>query len=171
MDYDSRLVPPAVTAPLQRRLEGGLRQTLPVLLGSAVSELAWKRAKLSTCFGGLGIRVAQRGFAAQATYRSAVDLHKAVMTSICDALDRPLRCAHREETTALSAKADLLMAGVAVYDYARVMVENDASIVCEASPWAGDKRVAETVRPAPVQTSESVPPKSLARDMASAQLQ
>ena len=57
-DYDFRLVPPAVVAPLQRRLEGGRRQTLLVLLGSAVSQLAWERAKLSTCFGGLVIGVA-----------------------------------------------------------------------------------------------------------------
>ena len=56
--------------PLQRRLEGGLIQTLSVLFKSAVLELAWKRAKLSTCFGGLGIGVAQMGFAAQATYWS-----------------------------------------------------------------------------------------------------
>ena len=61
LGYDFRLVPPAVMAPLQRRLEGGLRQTLSVLLGSAVSELAWERAKLPTCFGGLGIGVAQMG--------------------------------------------------------------------------------------------------------------
>ena len=67
LDYDFRLVPPAV-APLQRRLEGRLRQTLSVLLGSDVSELAWERAKLPTCFGSLGIRVAQMGFAAQATW-------------------------------------------------------------------------------------------------------
>ena len=40
LDYDFRLVPPAGMAPLQRRLEGGLRQTLSVLLGSEVSELA-----------------------------------------------------------------------------------------------------------------------------------
>ena len=33
-----------------------------------------------TCFGGLGIRVAQMGFAPQATYWSAADLRKAVMT-------------------------------------------------------------------------------------------
>ena len=56
--------PLAVMAPLQQRMEGGLRQTLSVLLGSEVSELAWERA---TCFGGLGIRGAQTGFAAQAT--------------------------------------------------------------------------------------------------------
>ena len=46
---------------LQRRLENGLRQTLSVLLGSAVSALAWERAKLPTCFGGLGISEAQIG--------------------------------------------------------------------------------------------------------------
>ena len=102
----------------------------------AVSELAWERAKLSTCFGGLGIRVAQMGLAAQATYWSAVDLHEAVMSTICEALDRPLQGAHPEETTALAAKADLLMAGVAVDDYAMVIVETDASNMCEASPWA-----------------------------------
>ena len=45
---------------------------------------------------------------AQATYA----LHKAVMTSICEALDRLLQGAHPEEMTALSAKADLLMAGL-----------------------------------------------------------
>ena len=33
-------------APMQRRLEGGLSQTMLVLVGSEVSELAWKRAKL-----------------------------------------------------------------------------------------------------------------------------
>ena len=32
LDFDFRLVPPSVMAPLQRRLEGGLRQTLSVLL-------------------------------------------------------------------------------------------------------------------------------------------
>ena len=121
-------------APLQRRVEGGLRQTLSVLLGSAVSELAWERAKLPTCFGGLGIRVAQMGFAAQATYWSAVDLHKAVMSSICIALNRPLREAHPEETTALAVKEDLLVAGVAVNEHAGVMIENEASKVYEASP-------------------------------------
>ena len=82
-----------------------------MLLGNEVSELAWERARLPTCFGGLGIRVAQMGFAAQATYLSAVDLHKAVMTTICGALGRPLQGAHPEEVTALAAKADLLTAG------------------------------------------------------------
>ena len=77
LDYDFRLVPPPVMVPLQRRLEGGLRQTLSVLLGSAVSELAWGGRNFTTCFGGLGIRVAQVGYAALATYWSAVDLHKA----------------------------------------------------------------------------------------------
>ena len=141
-----------------------------MLLGSAVSELAWERAKLPTCFGGLGIRVAQIGFAAQATCWSAVDLLKAVMTGICEALNRPLQPAHPEEKTALAANADLLMAGVAVDVYARIMVEHDASTVYEASPWAADKRVAEIVRPASVQTSESLPPKSLAQDLAFAKL-
>ena len=50
-------------------------------------------------------------------------------------------------------------------------IENEASKLYEASPWAADKRVAEVVRPAAVQTADSVPPKSLARDMAFAKLQ
>ena len=108
LDYDFRLVPPAVMAPLQRRLEGGLRRTLTVLLGSEVSEWHGSEHHSPTCFGGLGIRVAQMGFAAQATYWSAVNLHKAVMTTICGALGRPLQGAHPEEVTALAAKADLL---------------------------------------------------------------
>ena len=57
-----------------------------------------------TCFGGLGIRVAQMGYAAQATYWSAVDLHEAVMSNICDALKRPLREPHPEDATALGRK-------------------------------------------------------------------
>ena len=76
LDYDFRLVVPGVMAPLQRRLEAGLRQTMAVLLGIEICEMAWERAKLPTCFGGLGLRVAQLSFTAQATYWSAVDLHK-----------------------------------------------------------------------------------------------
>ena len=91
--------------------EGGLWQTLSVLLGKAVSELAWERAKLSTCFGGLGITVSQMSYAAQATHWSAVDLHKAVMSNIFVALRRPLREPHPEEATVLAAKADLLATG------------------------------------------------------------
>ena len=51
------------------------------------------------------------------------------------------------------------------------MVENDASIVYEASPWAMDKRAAEIVQPALVQSADWVPTKNLARDMAFAELQ
>ena len=43
-------------------------------------------------------------------------------------------------------------------------IENEASKLDEASPWAADKRAAEIVRPAPVQSADNVPPKSLARD-------
>ena len=73
-------------APLQRRLENGLGQTVSALLGDSVSELAWELGELPTCFGGLGIRVAQLGFAAQATSCLTVDLYKAVMPNICSAL-------------------------------------------------------------------------------------
>ena len=90
------------------------------------------------CFGGLGIRVAQMDHAAQATYWSAVDLHKAVMSNICVPLDRPLREPHSEEATALAAKADLFVTGVAVDEYARVMIKNEATKLYEARPWAAD---------------------------------
>ena len=153
LDFDFRLVPLAAMAPLQRRLEGGLRQTLSVLLGSAVSELAWVRAKFTMCFGGLGIRVAQMGYAAQATYWSAVDLNKAVMSNICVALRRPLREPYPEEATVLAAKTDLLATRVADDEYTRVTIENEASKLYEASPWAADKLAAEIVRPAPVQAA------------------
>ena len=75
---------------LQRRLESGLRNTVSTLLGGPVTEAVWERAKLPTCYGGLGIRVAQLGFTAQATFWSAVDLHLAVMPRMCDALGRPI---------------------------------------------------------------------------------
>ena len=116
-------------------------------------------------------RSGHQGFAAQATYWSAVDLHKTVMTTVCEALGRPFQGAHPEEVTALAAKADLLTAGVAVDDCAKVTVEHEATLVYEASPWAADKRAAEIVRPAPVQSADWVPPKSLAGDMAFAKLQ
>ena len=51
---------------------------------------------------------------------------------------------------------------VAVDEYARVMIEDEASKSYEASPWRADKRAAEIVRPAPVQSADNVPPKSLA---------
>ena len=69
--------------------------------------------------------------------------------SRCEALGRPLHGVHPEETTALTAKADLLLAGVKVF---------------EASPWAADQRAAEIV--AGLVCRWRVPPKSLARDMA-----
>ena len=106
------------------------------------------------------------GFVAQATYWSAVDLHKAVMTNICEALNRPIRELHPEIATALTAKTDLLLSEVGVGEHARVTIENEASKFYEASPWAADKRASEIVRPAPVQTADRVPPKSLALDMA-----
>ena len=133
LDYGFRLVPPAVMAPLQRRLEGGLRQTMSVLLGSEVSELAWGRRSSPRAFGGLGTRVAQMSFAAQATYWSAVDLHKSVMTSICEALNRPMREPHPEVASALAAKTDLLLSGVAVDEHARVAIETEASKLYEAA--------------------------------------
>ena len=73
--------------------------------------------------------------------------------------------------TALDAKADLLTAGVAVHDYATVVEEHETTLAYEASPWALDKRAAEIVRPAPVQSADWVPAKSLVRDMAFAKLQ
>ena len=79
---------------------------MSVLLGSEVSELAWERSKLPTCFGGLGIGVAQR-WALRRKQRTgqAVDLHKAVMTNTCEALNRPIREVH-PEIAALAAKTE-----------------------------------------------------------------
>ena len=135
MDYDFRLVAPGVMAPLKRRLEAGFRQTMAVLLGSEVSEMAWERAKLPSCFGGLGLRFAHMGFTAQATYWSAVDLRKAVMQRICEASNRPVHEPHPDVANALAAKVDLLLSGVAVDEHAGVAVENEAIKAYEASPW------------------------------------
>ena len=137
---------PLVMVPLQRRLENGQRQTMSALLEG--DELAWERAKVPTCYGGLGTRATPLGFAARATYWSAFDLRKAVMPSICDALNRPIREVHPEATAALAVKADLLTVGVAA-----------------PSPWAADMEAAEVIRPALVQMTDNVPPKSVARDM------
>ena len=144
---------------------------MSVLLGSEVSELVLERAKLPTCYGGLGLRVAQMGFAAQATYWSAVDLHRTVMPRICEALNRPIREPHPDVANAMAAKVDLLLSGVAVDTHATVAIEFEAGKLYDSSPWVVDRRAAEIIRPAPVQTDERVPPKSLARDMAFAKLQ
>ena len=93
------------------------------------------------------------------------------MTNICEALNRPIREPHPEVASAPAAKTDLLLSGVAVDELARVAIENEASKLYEASPWAADKRAAEVVRPTLVQTADRVPPKSLAWDMAFAKLQ
>ena len=166
LDHGFRLVPLAVMDLLQRLLEGGLRHTFPVFLGGVGLSAGMGASKTPHVLWWPGHRVAQMGFAAQATYWSAVDLHKAAMTSICDALNRPMREVHPEIAAALAAKIDLLVSGVAVGEHARVAIENEAGKLHEASPWAADKRSAEIVRRAPVQASDSVPPKSLARDMA-----
>ena len=91
------------------------------------------RAKLTTCFGGLGIRVAQMGFLAHATYQSAVDLHKAVMTSCLRGAEQTgTRDARPEEVTAvLAAKIDLLFsAGSLLTNTPRVMVEHKMPASC-----------------------------------------
>ena len=85
------------------------------------------------------------GFAAQTTYWSAVDLHKAVMTNTCAALNRPIREPHPEVAGAVAANLDLLLSGVAVDEHARVTIENEACKLYEASLWAADKRAAEIV--------------------------
>ena len=56
LDYDSRLVPLPVMAPLQRTLEDGLRHAVPSLTGGGLTERSWKRAILLTSCGGLGVR-------------------------------------------------------------------------------------------------------------------
>ena len=59
----------------------------------------------------------------------------------------------------MAAKTDLLLSGVAVDKHARVTIESEASKLYEATPWAADKRAAEIVCLAPVQSADSVPPK------------
>ena len=122
LDYDFRLVPPAVMAPLQRRLEGGLRQTLSRLLGSAVSELAWERAKLTTCFGGLGIGVAQMVYGTgQHIGRLSTFTWPSCRTSALRLGDRSMtRILRRQQLWPQCRSAS--NRGVAVYEYARVMI-------------------------------------------------
>ena len=69
--------------------------------------------------------------------------------------------------TALTAKAALLVAGVAVDKHAKVRFECDAREAYESSPWMMHKEAAEVVRSAPVQSSDNVPPSCVARVMAS----
>ena len=143
-DYDFRLVPPSVIAPLQHLLEGGLRSTMSVLLGCPITESAWERP---TCYGGLGVRVAQIGVTAQATFWSAVDLLLAVMLRICEALGRPIVGDHPDGAIPQSLKTELLDAGVVVDLYAKIHKEFDAKEAYAKSPWARDKVAEEIVKP------------------------
>ena len=61
-------------------------------------------------------------FPAQAEYWSAVFLHKAATTNICEALNRPIRKMHPEIAAALAPKTDFLLSGVAFDEHARVTI-------------------------------------------------
>ena len=62
-------------------------------------------------------------------------LHAAVVPNICDALQTPLfGVNHPEVPFALTARVDLLAAGVTVH--ATVQFESGRSNVYEASPWS-----------------------------------
>ena len=100
LDCDLRLVPLAMIASLQRRMEGGIRRTVSSLLGGPVTEAAG----LPTCYGGPGIRVAQMGFTAQATFWLAVDILLAVMPRSCDALGRLIVGQHIDSSTGPSGE-------------------------------------------------------------------
>ena len=78
-DYDFRLVPPLLIALLVAGTAGILTESDALAVAGKISDPAQECAKLTTCFGRLGLRVAQRTFAAQATYWAACDMHMAVM--------------------------------------------------------------------------------------------
>ena len=145
-----------------------------VRLRSEVSELAWERAQLPTCFrcsSASALSLTWVSLRKQRTDRQLTCTRPSRRT-ICVALNRPLRgAASWRRQQFVAAKADLLLAGVAFDDYAKATAEHEACLVCEASPWAADKRAVEIVRPAPVQSADWVSPKSRARDMAFAKLQ
>ena len=156
--------------PLQRRLESSLRNSASTLLSGRVTESAWECAKLPTCHGGLGIRVAQLGFTAQAAFWSAVDSHLAVMPRTREALGRPIGCDHPDSTLAEMAQADSLTAGADVDLHANVQFEHEAKAAYAERPWVNDKAAEEVIRPTLVQTDELVQPRSLAREAACATL-
>ena len=96
---------------------------------------------------GLVIRVAQLGFAAQATFWSVVDLNLAVMPRTCEALGRPF-VGHHPDCE--------LLAVVAVDLKANVQMEHEARTVYDQRPWAQDKAYADAVV-GPIQTDDVVP--------------
>ena len=79
------------------------------------------------------------------------------MPRICEALNRPIREPHPDVANAMAAKVELLLSGVAVDTHATVAVENEDSQLYDTSPWVADRRAAEIIRPAPVQTDETGP--------------
>ena len=86
-----------------------------------------------------------KGFAAQATYSIAYDMHMAVLPKICEKLHHPLEEEHPEER-ANDATSALLLCGVAVDRQARVQIGFEAKEAYGASPWNEDKDVGDVVR-------------------------
>ena len=117
---------PAATKPGQRAQTGLGRGQTPHVL--------WWSSSLGCSVGFCGAHNVLAG-RRLAQGRHAEHLRRAAQTAL----------AHPEANTALSAKADLL---TAVDEDCRVQFENDASKVCETSPWAADKQVAEVIRSA-----------------------
>ena len=76
-----------------------------------------------------------------------------------------------ELRAANDAKSALLLSSVAVDKQSRVQIGSEAQKAYEASPWNEDKDVGDVVRPAPVQTGDRVPRKSVATDVAFSKLQ
>ena len=83
MAYDFRLMMAAATTPRKRAPTNDVDTAQWMCLGIGMG------ADQVSHVGGLGLKVAQLGLAAQATYGSACDLHKAIVPSISDAPHRP----------------------------------------------------------------------------------
>ena len=95
LDHDLRLVPLAMIASLQRRMEEGIRRTVSSLLGSPV-----EAAGLPPCYGGPGIRVWLRWASLhRLLFWLAVDMLLAVMPRSCDALGRLIVGQHTDSGT------------------------------------------------------------------------
>ena len=114
LDYDMRVLPPAVVLPYAEQLSNKLRAGLQRLLGEPLSEAQWAQCALPTCFGGMATRIADPHRQAAASYWCSVDAHLAVLPKLAKQLRMPQASRHPEEALALEAKAALVTYGASV---------------------------------------------------------
>ena len=149
LDYDMRVLPPAVVMPYCKQLEAKLRGAMERILGEPLSLAQWHQCALPTTFGGMALRAAAPERQAMASYWCSVDAHFAVMPAIAHALQMPQAARHPEVAFAEQAREALLEAGVAVQWGGGIAIMDAQKAEYQATPWNQDLPVEKLTQALP----------------------